>query len=136
MDKKKKSDSPVGYKKPPSHSQFKPGQSGNRSGRPKQVATFGDVVERQLRKKVTVTKGNTAQRIQILEAIAMTHVNLAAKGNPKSTDIVLNAIQSDGNSQGGMLDEFLQQIRLRNETRKLDERTLLQLPEGKKTETE
>jgi hypothetical protein len=52
-----KSDYPVGYKKPPRHTQFKPGQSGNPRGRPKQSATFADVLTKQLRKKVTVTMG-------------------------------------------------------------------------------
>ncbi len=30
----------VGYKKPPTHSRFKPGQSGNRTGRPKGAFTL------------------------------------------------------------------------------------------------
>jgi hypothetical protein len=33
-------DSPVGYKRPPAHSRFKKGQSGNPRGRPKKVPDF------------------------------------------------------------------------------------------------
>jgi hypothetical protein len=53
MDKNDKSDYPVGYKKPPRDTQFKPGQSENRKGRPKRSATFADVLSKQLRKQVT-----------------------------------------------------------------------------------
>ena len=32
---------PVGYRKTPKHTQFKPGQSGNPKGRPRKSTTFG-----------------------------------------------------------------------------------------------
>src|ERR1700748_3444287 len=46
------SDYLVGYKNPPSHSQFKPGRSGNASGRPKKVKTVTDAFSKQARKMV------------------------------------------------------------------------------------
>ena len=106
-----KSDYPVGYKKPPRHTQFKPGQSGNPRGRPKQSATFADVLTRQLRKKVTVTMGNMVQKIPLLEAIAIKHVSKAASGDPKSTAIVLDSLQLSENDQNNNLYELLRQFR-------------------------
>ena len=93
MDKKNQSDYTVGYKKPPRHTQFKPGESGNRKGRPKQGETFADVITKQVRKKVTVSTGNIVRKVPMLVAIAMKHISKAAGGDPKSTAIVLRFSQ-------------------------------------------
>lgn len=111
MDEKNKSDYAVGYKKPPRHTQFKPGESGNRKGRPKQTATFREALSKQLCKKVTVTMGNRVQKIPMLEAIAIKHVSKAVSGDPKSTAIVLDSLRSDEGSRGSNLDELLSEFR-------------------------
>jgi hypothetical protein len=116
------SDYPVGYKKPPRHTQFKPGQSGNRSGRPKQHATFADVLTKQLRKSVTVTIGNTVQKIPLLEAVAMKHISKAASGDPKSTAIVLAFLKPNENDRSNNLSELLQQFRSIHACRKVGKR--------------
>jgi hypothetical protein len=46
----------VGYRKPPKHSRFKPGVSGNPRGRPKGARSLRDELQRELRMKVTVTE--------------------------------------------------------------------------------
>jgi hypothetical protein len=50
----------VGYKKPPVHSQFKPGQSGNLSGRPKRVRELALEQAFQL-VPVTLENGETVE---------------------------------------------------------------------------
>jgi hypothetical protein len=48
----------VGYKKPPKHSQFKPGQSGNRKGKPKKNTTLQEEVNDIFMTQVPVMKNN------------------------------------------------------------------------------
>ena len=47
----------VGYGKPPISGRWKPGQSGNPSGRPKNPSCFGDAVMKELFKTVTANVG-------------------------------------------------------------------------------
>lgn len=111
MDKSDKSDFSVGYKKPPRHTQFKPGQSGNPKGRPRQPTTIADVVAKQLRKRVTVTMGGKAETVPMLHAIAMKLVSQAANGDHKSTAMVLGALNASESDPNNKLPELLQQFR-------------------------
>ncbi len=81
---------PVGYKKPPRHTQFKPGQSGNAKGRPKGSKNFATVIEKELRTPIEVTEGGKRKRISKREAVVKQTVNKAAAGDPKATAILLN----------------------------------------------
>ena len=121
MDKDNKKDSPVGYKNPPRHSQFKPGQSGNAKGRPKQSPKFVDAVSKQLRKKVKLNMGDKVLRISMFEAIAIKHVSLAASGDPKSTAIVLSSLKPLENEHDNNLPELLQQFREIHASHAVDE---------------
>src|SRR5262249_37801101 len=80
----------VGYKKPPRHTRFKPGTSGNTKGRPKGAKNFATVIEKELCARVEVTENGKRKRITKKEAIAKQTVNRAAAGDPKATSILLN----------------------------------------------
>lgn len=47
----------TGYKKPPKHTQFKPGQSGNPQGRPKGTKNLATDLDEELSEKILVTEG-------------------------------------------------------------------------------
>ena len=47
----------VGYKKPPEHSRWKPGQSGNPKGRPKKVKDFEKLLDIELSQTLRITEG-------------------------------------------------------------------------------
>jgi hypothetical protein len=80
----------VGYKRPPRHTQFKPGMSGNIKGRPKGAKNFATVIDQELGAKIEVTENGRRRRISKREAIVKQTVNKAAGGDPKATVIVLN----------------------------------------------
>jgi hypothetical protein len=110
-DTNKREEYPIGYKKPPRHSQFQPGQSGNRNGRPKQAPTFAEVVTKNLRKKAKVKMGNEVLTLSMLEAMALKQISLAVAGNHRSTAIVLDSLKASENDRSNNLLELTQQFR-------------------------
>jgi hypothetical protein len=74
----------VGYKKPPVHSRFRPGQSGNPKGRPKKAASLNTIVRANLTSKVAVRTASGEKRITRIEAVLHKAVEQAMKGNPKA----------------------------------------------------
>ncbi|MXO61344.1 hypothetical protein GRI89_17510 [Altererythrobacter salegens] len=74
----------VGYCKPPHHSQFKPGQSGNPKGRPKAAKGLNSIVRETLTKKVTVRTPSGTKKISRIEAVLQKTVEQAMKGNPRA----------------------------------------------------
>ena len=81
---------PVGYGKPPRHTQFKPGQSGNAKGRPKGSKNFATVFEKELNTPIEVTENGKRKKISKREAVVKQTVNKAVAGDPKATTILLN----------------------------------------------
>ena len=71
----------VGYGKPPQHSQFKRGQSGNPHGRPKGAKGFDASLARELETKITVTEGGARKSMSKAEAAAKRLVEKALKGD-------------------------------------------------------
>ncbi|HEY6767707.1 MAG TPA: DUF5681 domain-containing protein [Candidatus Sulfotelmatobacter sp.] len=80
----------IGYKKPPSHTRFKRGTSGNAKGRPKGSRNFATVFEQELKARIEVTENGKRKRISKREAIAKQTVNRAAAGDYKATATLLN----------------------------------------------
>jgi hypothetical protein len=63
-------DDKTGYRRPPKHTQWKQGQSGNPKRRyPKRVENTVDLIDRLLLKPVEITVGETSRRVTTLEAI-------------------------------------------------------------------
>lgn len=91
--KKKGSEFPVGYKKPPRHTRFKPGQSGNPNGRPRKKATLAESIERELNTRITVNEGGKQRRITKLDAIAKQQTNKAVNGDLKAAALLMKAIE-------------------------------------------
>jgi hypothetical protein len=59
----------VGYRKPPSHSRFKPGQSGNPKGRPKGSRSFSAHANEILSESIIMREGDQSRRITKREAL-------------------------------------------------------------------
>lgn len=71
----------IGYGRPPQHSQFKPGQSGNPRGRPTGAKGFDASLARELEAKITVTEGGARKSMSKAEAAAKRLVEKALKGD-------------------------------------------------------
>lgn len=102
----------VGYKKPPRHTQFKPGQSGNPSGRPKKAKKLLEILNKEVRAVATlVEQSGKRQKVSMLEAIVRHCVRNAAKGDLKATAMVWNFLMLCQDDAGDHLGALLQQFR-------------------------
>lgn len=83
MSKPKRSepDYEVGYGRPPKESQFKPGQSGNPRGRPKEAKGFKASLARELEAKITVREGDREVVMSKGEALAKRVVSMGLNGS-------------------------------------------------------
>lgn len=80
----------VGYGKPPTHSRFQKGQSGNPQGRPKGKLNLVTVLNKALNEKVTIVEHGKRRSITKLEAAFKQLVNKAVQGDPRSIHQVLS----------------------------------------------
>lgn len=80
----------VGYGKPPAHTRFQKGQSGNPQGRPKGKLNLVTVLNRALHEKVTVVEHGKRRSITKLEAAFKQLVNKAVQGDPRAIQQVLS----------------------------------------------
>jgi Family of unknown function (DUF5681) len=71
----------VGFGKPPEHSRFRKGRSGNPKGRPKGKRNLATVLERTLQEKVVVNENGVRRTVTKLEAAVKQLVNKAAAGD-------------------------------------------------------
>jgi hypothetical protein len=79
----------VGYKHPPREHQFRPGQSGNPSGRPKGARNFRSELREELSEVVTVHDGDRDIQISKQRALIKSVVAAAIDGNQRAAASVL-----------------------------------------------
>jgi hypothetical protein len=103
----KKGDYEVGYCRPPTHSRFKSGQSGNPNGRPAGRASAKTRIERVINKKVSVRHGHKSRDITMLEAILHAHAAKGAKGDARSAGLLIGLLP-----RAGLLEEQGDQIKI------------------------
>ena len=80
----------VGYGKPPLHSRFRAGQSGNPAGRRKGVRNLVTDVKRTLATPVTVREGGRTRKKSTQDAILMVLRQKALHGDARSLDRLLD----------------------------------------------
>lgn len=84
----------VGYGKPPKHTQFKPGESGNPWGRPKRSKTITALLKEELEAKISVTENGVKKTMTKREAIARQVVNGGLKGKPTDALRLLQKLET------------------------------------------
>jgi hypothetical protein len=80
----------VGYGKPPKHSRFKAGQSGNPNGRPKGSISTAQLIQKHLDAKMTVTIAGQQKTMTRRELLIIGLLNDATKGKDKTRKQVLD----------------------------------------------
>jgi hypothetical protein len=86
----------VGYRRPPEHTRFKKGQSGNPQGRPKGAKDLGSVFQRMLGEIVTVREGDRTRSMSKVEAMLQTLMLKALKGEARAIAQVLALTREQG----------------------------------------
>jgi hypothetical protein len=87
----------VGYGKPPRHTQFRKGQSGNLDGRPPRVVSRQRMKAMALKeayRAIVVTEDGRAAPVPAIQAILRSQIELAAKGNIQAQRAVLAAVRT------------------------------------------
>jgi Family of unknown function (DUF5681) len=88
--------SAVGYGKPPVHTRFKPGQSGNPKGRRKGQRNVHTVFDEVLSQRITIREGNRTRSVSKLDAVIVTMVNAALRGDAKAQTALIAMMRSLG----------------------------------------
>ena len=85
----------VGYGKPPIHSRFRKGQSGNPTGK-RRRGEAGDaqaLIRQEAYRLLTIREGDKVSRIPALQAVVRSQIASAAKGNVAAQRAVVKAVQ-------------------------------------------
>ena len=100
----------VGYGRPPFHTRFKPGESGNKKGRPKGHPNLTTAFDEALKAKVIVNEGGRRRTVTKSEAIALQTTNNAMKGDPRALAAILQVnkwfVKEEPPKEGGTREEL------------------------------
>jgi Family of unknown function (DUF5681) len=80
----------VGYKRPPQHSRFQPGQSGNPRGRRKNVRNFKTDLLDELREQIPIRENGRERKISKQRAFIKALVAAAIKGDMRATTALVS----------------------------------------------
>jgi hypothetical protein len=107
----------VGYGKPPKHSRFKPGHSGNRLGKPSGTKNSATLLKRALLESVVIKRHGRKSKATKLEVIVTQIVKQAVLGDFASIRLLLHYTGLDHElhevqkAGGGLSDEAAEMIR-------------------------
>jgi hypothetical protein len=93
--KKKGPTNPVGYGKPPVHSRFRKGQSGNPAGRRRKGEGEGarKLILHEAFRLLNLREGDKVIRMPALQAVLRSQIASAAKGNGAAQRAVVKTVQ-------------------------------------------
>jgi hypothetical protein len=86
-------DAKIGYKRPPRHTRFRPGQSGNPSGRPKGTQNLATDLGEELAERIPIREGERRLFVSKQRAILKALIAKALEGDTRATSIVLRLVE-------------------------------------------
>jgi Family of unknown function (DUF5681) len=89
----------VGYARPPTSSQFQPGQSGNAKGRPKGVRNASSMARDALERRIDVKVNGRRKKMTVRKAAYLRLAERAVAGDGKALDYLLS-LESEEHSPG------------------------------------
>jgi hypothetical protein len=113
---KKSTDYAVGFGKPPIHTRFAKGRSGNPRGRPKGSNNLATLLEQELNAPVPINENGQRKTVTKLHAAVKQLVNKAACGEPRALQQLLGLNR--------LLDESAGEIALEPLSREFDQQLI------------
>jgi Family of unknown function (DUF5681) len=110
-DTHKEQEYKIGYKKPPRHTQFPPGRSGNPKGRPKKVPTLQELLSDVLNKKHRLTVNGESKKYSNIQIMFMKLAHEASKGNMKAVGLILKYLTANEVRGGDNLEALVREFR-------------------------
>lgn len=89
-------DNRVGYGRPPRHTRFKQGQSGNPRGRRRRAKSFAALLEQGLDAPIDIKSKNGSKRVPAREAVVRRLINETLKGSPRHIELLVRYMRDVG----------------------------------------
>jgi hypothetical protein len=113
-------DDRVGYGKPPKHTRFRPGQSGNPRGRSRAVdfRDWENPIQKYMLELITVTIKGKKEKVPVVDALIKSAIRRALEGCTKHLKVLLDGsgglkdlIQEQKRQKTKADEEFIEQVR-------------------------
>jgi hypothetical protein len=107
MQNEKPPEYEVGYRRPPKHTRFQPGTSGNPKGRPRVSKDFAAAFDAGMNERVAVIENGKRKKITICEAILKRAQHQAAAGDHRASKFVIDTwfrIHPEGKQEPSALE--------------------------------
>jgi len=123
------SDYTIGYGKPPEHTRFPKGRSGNPKGRPKGSKNLKTDLIEELEERISVREGGRVQRITKQRALVKTLIAKGLQGDVRAAEALMKWRSSDQKDLSADVEETLS-TEERELLAVLEQRVLSQKPQA------